>query len=49
MTTIGYLGFLAGPPIVGAVAQGVGLRASFLLLAGVAAAVAAATPRLQLE
>ncbi len=49
VTTIGYLGFLAGPPIVGAVAQGVGLRASFLLLAGVAAAVAAATPRLQLE
>lgn len=49
VTTIGYLGFLAGPPIVGAVAQGVGLRASFLVLAGVAACVAAATPRLKLD
>jgi MFS family permease len=49
VTTIGYLGFLAGPPIVGAVAQGIGLRASFLVLAGVAAAVAAAAPRLHLD
>jgi hypothetical protein len=31
------------------VAQGVGLRASFLVLAGVAACVAAATPRLKLD
>jgi predicted MFS family arabinose efflux permease len=49
VTTIGYLGFLAGPPIVGAVAQAFGLRASFVLLAGVAAAIAAATPRLRLD
>jgi MFS family permease len=49
VTTIGYLGFLAGPPIVGAVAEGVGLSASFLFLAGVAAAVAAAAPRLKLD
>jgi predicted MFS family arabinose efflux permease len=49
VTTIGYLGFLAGPPIVGAVAQSLGLRASFLVLAGVAACVAAATPRLALD
>jgi MFS family permease len=49
VTTIGYLGFLAGPPIVGAVAQGVGLQASFFFLAVVAAAVAAAAPRLHLD
>jgi predicted MFS family arabinose efflux permease len=48
VTTLGYLGFLAGPPIVGAVAQGLGIRASFVLLAGAAAIVAAAAPRLQL-
>ncbi len=49
VTTIGYLGFLAGPPIVGAVAQALGLRSSFVLLAGVAAAIAVATPKLRLD
>lgn len=39
----GYLGFLAGPPVVGAVADGAGLRAGVLVLA-VAAAAAAAVP-----
>lgn len=48
VTTIGYLGFLVGPPLVGGVAQGLGLRASFGLLAGLAVAVAAAAPRLAL-
>jgi hypothetical protein len=49
VTTIGYLGFLAGPPIVGGTAELVGLRGAFLVLAGAAALVAAAAPRLQLR
>jgi MFS family permease len=49
VTTLGYLGFLAGPPIVGGVAQALGIRASFVLLAGAAAIVAAAAPRLHLR
>ena len=48
VTTLGYLGFLAGPPIVGGVAQTVGLRTSFVVLAGAAALVALAAPRLRL-
>jgi MFS family permease len=46
VTTLGYLGFLVGPAIVGGVAQAVGLRASFGGLAG--ALVALAAPRLHL-
>ena len=49
VTTLGYLGFLAGPPIVGGIAQALGIRASFVLLAGAAAIVAAAAPRLRLR
>jgi MFS family permease len=49
VTTLGYLGFLLGPPIVGGVAQALGIRASFVLLAGAAAIVAAAAPRLHLR
>jgi MFS family permease len=45
-TTIGYLGLLIGPPLVGGVAQATSLRASFGVLALVALAVAAATTRL---
>jgi predicted MFS family arabinose efflux permease len=48
ITTIGYMGFLIGPPLVGGIAQAVGLRASFVVLAGVAAVLAAATPWLAL-
>lgn len=48
VTTLGYLGFLVGPAIVGGVAQAVGLRASFVVLAGAAALVALAAPRLRL-
>jgi predicted MFS family arabinose efflux permease len=48
VTTLGYLGFLVGPAIVGGVAQAVGLRASFIVLAGAAAIVAIAAPRLRL-
>jgi MFS family permease len=49
VTTIGYLGFLVGPPIVGALAEAVGLRAAFAALALVAAALVVATPRLGLD
>lgn len=44
VSAAGYLGFLAGPPVVGAVADGAGLRAGVLLLA-VAAAAAASVRR----
>lgn len=43
VSAAGYLGFLAGPPVVGAVADGAGLRAGVLALA-VVAAVAASVP-----
>jgi MFS family permease len=49
VTTLGYLGFLAGPPITGATAELVGLRAAFVALACVAVALAALTPRLPLD
>jgi hypothetical protein len=42
VTTIGYLGLLVGPPLVGGIAQASSLRASFVVLATVAAAVALA-------
>ena len=48
VTTLGYLGFLVGPPVVGGIAEAVGLRGSFLVLALVAAALVAVTPRLGL-
>jgi predicted MFS family arabinose efflux permease len=48
VTTVAYLGFLAGPPLVGATAQALGLRTAFLVLAGAAALVAASAPRLPL-
>jgi len=49
VTTLGYLGFLVGPPMVGGVAEAVGLRGSFVVLALLAAALVAATPRLGLQ
>jgi predicted MFS family arabinose efflux permease len=49
VTTLGYLGFLAGPAILGGTASAVGLRGSFVVLAGAAAVIAAAAPRLQLR
>jgi len=48
VTTIGYLGLLVGPPLVGGVAQVASLRGSFVLLAVIAALVAAAASRLRL-
>lgn len=40
VTSTGYLGFLAGPPVLGFVAEAAGLRASFGLLAVLAVTVA---------
>ena len=48
VTTIGYLGFLIGPPIVGGLAEAAGLRVSFTALALLAAALIVAVPRLGL-
>jgi MFS family permease len=45
VTTIGYLGLLVGPPLVGLVAQFSSLRVSFVVLAAIAAAVAFAANR----
>ena len=39
VNTLSYLGFLAGPPLVGAVAQGTGLRAALLVPAALTAAI----------
>jgi MFS family permease len=48
VTTLGYLGFLVGPPVVGGLAELASLRASFLALAAVAAALTVASRRLRL-
>jgi predicted MFS family arabinose efflux permease len=40
------LGFLAEPLVVGALAEAIGLRWAFLFVAGVAAVLAAAAPRI---
>jgi len=45
VTTIGYLGLLVGPPLVGLVAQASSLRISFLVLSLVGAIVAAVARR----
>jgi len=49
VTTLGYVGLLIGPPLVGGVAQATSLRASLVVLAVVAAAVAAAATRLRFD
>ena len=46
VTTLGYLGFLVGPPIVGGLAEAIGLRAAFAALAFLAVALVVAAPRL---
>jgi MFS family permease len=48
VTTISYLGFVAGPVLMGGVAGAVGLRAAWLALALVAAVLAIAVAALQL-
>lgn len=47
VTTLGYVGLLLGPPLVGGIAQLIGLRGSFAVLAGVAGLTAAAATRLR--
>jgi predicted MFS family arabinose efflux permease len=42
VTLVGYAGFLVGPPLLGFLAQGLGLPAAFTLLAGLAAVLAVA-------
>jgi len=49
VTTLGYLGLLIGPPLVGGVGQLLTLRGSFVVLAVIAAAVAAAATRLKFD
>jgi MFS family permease len=49
VTTIGYLGLLVGPPLVGGIAQAASLRVSFVALAAIAAAVAVSSTRLRLD
>ena len=49
VTTLGYLGFLVGPPFVGGLAEAIGLRAAFAALALIAVGLVAATPRLGLS
>ena len=49
VTTIGYLGLLVGPPLVGIVAQLTSLRVSFVVLAVITAAVAFAAARLRFD
>lgn len=43
VTSIGYLGLLVGPPLVGLVAQATSLRVSFVVLAAIGAVVAVAS------
>lgn len=49
VTTLGYAGLLVGPPLVGGIAQASSLRVSFGVLAALAAAVAAAAMRVQVD
>lgn len=39
VATLGYLGFLAGPPLIGLVAHATSLRVSFLLVAALAVVI----------
>ena len=49
VTTLGYVGLLVGPPLVGGVAQATSLRVSFVVLALVAATVVVAATRLRFD
>ena len=44
VTTLGYLGFLLGPPIIGFVAEGLGLRNALMLLVGTSLLIVALAP-----
>ena len=49
VTTLGYVGLLVGPPLVGGIAQASSLRLSFVALAAIAAAAMTAASRLRLD
>jgi MFS family permease len=46
VATLGYGGMLLGPPVIGFVAEGTGMRLSFLVLAGLAVMAFLLAPRL---
>ncbi len=46
VTTVGYLGSIAGPPLIGVLAESVGLRAAFVALPLMTAAIGVAATRL---
>ena len=48
VTTLAYLGFFIGPPLLGGLAQAAGLRTAFAVLTAIAVAVGAAATRLRL-
>jgi MFS family permease len=47
VTTVSYLGFVTGPPVIGAVSGALGLRAGIAVLAGIALVTAAASASLR--
>ena len=49
VTSLGYVGLLVGPPLVGGIAQATSLRVSFGVLAVIAAAVVVAATRLRFD
>ncbi|UPL47721.1 MFS transporter [Hymenobacter sublimis] len=49
VSSIGYLGFLLGPPLIGLVAEVLSLRVSFALVAGLGAAIGLLAARLKLQ
>jgi MFS family permease len=49
VTTLAYLGFFIGPPLLGGLAQAAGLRIAFAFLTVVAAAVAIVATRLRID
>lgn len=47
VTTMGYLGFLMGPPLIGFVAEGIGLQGALVLLIGASLLVTALSGKLR--
>jgi MFS family permease len=47
VSSIGYIGFLIGPPLIGFIAQAVSLRLSFTVIAFLGASIYFSTPRLK--
>jgi predicted MFS family arabinose efflux permease len=47
VSTVGYVGFLAGPPLIGGIAEATALRTAMLVLVALMAAMALLAPRLK--